>query len=86
MKFEDWKSALNYFEKGSYVFKFDLKSGYHHSNIFPAMQTYLGFCFEGKLFCNTVSAFGFSSAPYLFKCLKTLVKFWREKSIKIIVF
>ena len=87
VKFEDWKSALNYFEKGSYLFKFDLKSGYHHFDIFPAMQTYLGFYFEEKFYCYTVLAFGLSSAPYLFtKCLKALLKFWRENSIKIVMF
>ena len=26
VKFEDWKYAINYFEKGSIMFKFDLKT------------------------------------------------------------
>ena len=34
IKFEDWRTALEYFESGSFFTKFDLKSGYHHLDIF----------------------------------------------------
>ena len=30
VKYEDWKIALSYFQKGSFKITFDLKSGYHH--------------------------------------------------------
>ena len=33
IKFEDWKTAINFFGPGSYFTKFDLKSGYHHIDI-----------------------------------------------------
>ena len=33
-KFEDWGVGLDYFEKGSYFTKFDLKSRYHHLDFF----------------------------------------------------
>ena len=33
IKYEDWKIALGYFAKDSYMFSFDLKSGYHHIEI-----------------------------------------------------
>ena len=46
VKFEDWKVALNYFQKGSYMISFDLKSGYNHIEITPESQTFLGFCLE----------------------------------------
>ena len=36
VKFEDLKVALNYFEKGHFMFSFDIKSGYHHVLIFPS--------------------------------------------------
>ena len=29
-KFEDWRVALDFFEKGCFFTKFDLKSGYHY--------------------------------------------------------
>ena len=33
VKYEDWKVAISYFTKGSYMFSFDLKSGYHYVEI-----------------------------------------------------
>ena len=33
IKFEDWRTALQYFESGFFFTKFDLKSGYHHLDI-----------------------------------------------------
>ena len=35
IKYEDWKTAMSYFTQGAYMFSFDLKSGYHHIEIFP---------------------------------------------------
>ena len=32
---EDWRVLLSYVNKGDYLFSFDLKSGYHHIDIFP---------------------------------------------------
>ena len=42
-KFEDWRVALDFFEKACFFTKFKLKSGYHHLDIFPEHQPYLGF-------------------------------------------
>ena len=39
----DWKVALAYFAKDSYMFSFGLKSGYHHVEISQEHQTFLGF-------------------------------------------
>ena len=90
-KCEDWRVLLSYVNKGDYLFSFDLKSGYHHIDIFPDHQTFLGFSwvFSGtvRYFCFSVLPFGLSSAPYIFtKCLRPLVKFWRFNGIKIVVF
>jgi hypothetical protein len=46
IKFEDWRTALEYFESGSFFTKFDLKSGYHHLDIFSEHQPYLGFSWK----------------------------------------
>ena len=88
---EDWRVLLSYVNKGDYLFSFDLKSGYHHIDIFPDHQTFLGFSwvFSGtvRYFCFASLPFGLSSAPYVFtKCLRPLVKFWRSNGIKIVVF
>ena len=85
---EDWRVSLSYVNKGDYLFSFDLKSGYHHIDIFPDHQTFLGFSwvFSGtvRYFCFASLAFGLSSAPYIFtKCLRPLVKFWRSNGINI---
>ena len=79
-KFEDWKLTIQLFKEDSYLYKFDLRSGYHHFDICPQQQTYLGFSWNGKYFCFTVLDFGLSSSPYLFtKCLREMVKYWRKK-------
>ena len=87
VKFEDWKIAAQYFQKDSYLYKFDLKSGYFHIDICPSHMTYLGFSWNSKFYCYTVLPFGLSSAPYIFtKCLRPMVKFWRQNSIKIVLY
>ena len=43
VKFEDYKTALDLFQYGGYACSFDLKSGYHHVDIFPSHQRFLGF-------------------------------------------
>ena len=87
IRFDDWKIASEYFEKDSFCFKFDLSKGYHHINIFPGHQTFLGFCVKGKYYCFSVLPFGLSSAPYIFtKVLREMVKHWRSHCIKIVMF
>ena len=80
VKYEDWKIALSYFQKGAFMISFDLKSSYHHIDICPDHQTFLGFAwkFSGDTefrynFIFTVLPFGLASAPFIFtKCLKPL--------------
>lgn len=85
--FEDWKIGIEYFQKDAFCFKFDLSKSYHHIDIFPQHQQFLGFCVNGKYYCFTVLAFGLSSAPFCFsKCLREMVKYWRNYGIKIIMF
>ena len=49
IKFGDWKYFENYLlaNKG-YLFKSDLKNGYHHIDIFDSHQTYFGFSWDIK--------------------------------------
>ena len=74
------------------MFSFDLKSGYHHVDIFPDHRQYLSFSWtfssgHTRYFQFSVLPFGLSSAPYLFtKLLKPLVKKWRSKGNSIVVF
>ena len=92
VKFEDWRVGLDYLQKESYFTKFDLKSGYHHLDIFPEHQPFLGFSWvmpdgETCFFMFTVLPFGLSSAPYIFtKLLRPLVKHWRAQGIHAVVY
>ena len=44
IKFEDWKCFERYLKgKDGYLFKFDLKSGYHQFDYFKPHQKFLGF-------------------------------------------
>ncbi len=77
VKYEDWKVALSYFEMGAYMFSFDLKSGYHHVEIYE----------QTKYYKFTVLPFGLSTVPYIFtKLLKPLEKHWLYLGIRIAVF
>ena len=42
-KYEDLRIAMLMFQKGDYLFSFDLKSGYHHVDIHKHHWQYLGF-------------------------------------------
>ena len=89
---EDVLVALQIFSQGFFLFKFDLKSGYHHVEIFPDHRKYLAFCWDFgdgvvKYFQFTVLPFGLSSAPYLFtKLLKPILTSWRCKGIPMAIF
>lgn len=91
-KCEDLSVATQIFDKGYYLFKFDLKSGYHHIEIFPDHRKFLAFAWDfgtGKFryfqFC--VLPFGLSSAPFIFTMiLKPLQKSWRSRGIPIAIF
>ena len=87
VKFEDWKIAIQYFHKNSYMFKFDLSSGYFHLDVCPQQQTFLGFSWNNRFYCFTVLVFGICTGPYIFtKCLRPLVKHWRENGISVVLY
>ena len=78
------------FQKDEFLFKFDLKSGYHHVDIYPEPQKYLGFKWDSNGNVNynvfTVLPFGLSTACYLFtKLMRPLVRHWRGRGLKAIV-
>ena len=90
VKYEDWRTALTYFQTDAFMIAFDLKSGYHHIDIHPESQKFLGFAWKGPkdrsclYYVFTVLPFGLSSAPFIFnKCLKPLQKCWRKQGISI---
>jgi hypothetical protein len=91
-KCEDIKTFIQLIDKEYYMFKFDLKSAYHHVEIYAEHRQYLSFAWdfgdsEFRYFLFCVSPFALSSAPFIFtKLLKHLTTFWRNKGIPIAVY
>ena len=91
IKFEDINIAQNLFDKGSFVFTFDLKGAYHHIDIFAEHTTYLWFSWivdgDVKYYVFNSLAFGVCSAGHIFtKVLRELIKHWRSLGFKVIMF
>ena len=86
-KYEDLRVAALLFDKDEYLFKFDLKSGYHHVDIHPECYEFLGFQWDDNFYSFTVLPFGLSSACYLFtKLLRPLIRLWRGRGLKAIIY
>lgn len=82
-QYENLNSLSEVFEKDFWFFTWDLKSGYHHVNIFEPHQKYLGFSWviDGKLryFTFKVLPFGLSTACFCFtKTLRPFCTKWRS--------
>ena len=66
-----------------FVFSFDLRSAYHHTDICDKHRKFLSFKWTSshgvtKFYEFKVLPFGMCSAPYVFtKVLRQLVKYWR---------
>ena len=90
-KYEDVRDGINYFKRDCFMFKWDLRDGYHQIAIHPEFQKYLGFKLniDGKpTFCQyVVSPFGLRDMPYLFtKIFRVLVRHWRSIGLATIKF
>ena len=77
-KYEDLRVALLMLIKEDFLIKFDLKSGYHHFDIFEPHQEYLDFSWglgeDFGYFVFNVLPFGLATACYVFT---KLMRFWR---------
>ncbi|XP_033732588.1 uncharacterized protein LOC117322003 [Pecten maximus] len=90
-KYEDVKVARDMMEVGDFMYTFDLKSAYHHIEIFPEHRTYLGFSYvvNGKMsyYVFNVLPFGIATAGYVFtKVLREVVKHVRSKGYKLVMY
>ena len=93
VRFDDAKTMLFSFVDSSqnWLFSFDIKSGYHHIDIFPPDQEFLGFSWFKDGFTHfykfTVLPFGLSTGPYIFtKVMRPLVRYWRLQAFRIAVY
>ena len=90
-KYEDLRVAMLMFQKGDFVFSFDLKSGYHHVDIYELHRKYLGFSWVIKgviqFYLFTVLPFGLSTACYAFtKLLRSLIKYWQSLGLRALLY
>ena len=90
-KYEDLRVAMLMFQKGDYLFTFDLKSGYHHVDIYEPHRKYLGFSWLQQGFTQfyvfAVLPFGLSTACYAFtKLLRPLIKYWRGQGLRALLY
>ena len=90
-KYENYTTLSNYLADVHYMITFDLKSGYHHIDIFEAHQEYLGFSWKfgnvENFFKFTVLAFGLSTAGHIFtNVVKCLVTKWRSEGKLVVVY
>lgn len=86
-QYEDAKVAKCMFTAEDYIFSFDLKSAYHHIEIHELSREYLGFKWQDRYYVFNVLPFGISTAGYIFtKVMREIVKFWRSKGIRIVMY
>lgn len=90
-KYEDLRVATLMVEKEDFLFKFDLKSSYHHVDIFEDHQKYLGFAWElqgcTQYFAFKVLPFGLATACYAFtKLMRPMAKHWRGRGLRAVVY
>ena len=85
-KYKDLKVALLRFTEDDFLFKFDLKSGYHHLDIFKSHQKWET---DGKqhFYVFTVLPFGLSTACYVFtKLMCPLIRYWRGRGLRAVLY
>jgi hypothetical protein len=67
------------------LFTVDLKSGYHHIDIFEPHWKYLGFQWRGQYYVFTQLPFGIAPACYIFTMvMRQLTKSWRTRGYRLI--
>ena len=87
-KYEDLRTLMQMFSCNDYMVTFDLKSGYHHMDVF---QEHWGFAWgvgsNIRYFTFTVLPFGLAAACYAFtKLMRPLIRHWRGQGIRAIVY
>ena len=83
--------AKQLFEKGDFLFNFDLKSAYHHIEILRDHRKYLGFAWNDgnkRVFYQfNVLLFGLATAPHIFtKLTRVIVSHWRSQGLRVIMY
>ena len=78
------------FEKGTFLYAFDIREAYNHIDIYHSHRTYLGFAWreengEESMYVYNSLCFGLATAGHIFsKVVRVMVAFWRSKGHKVI--
>lgn len=91
VKFDDIRVAKDLFAPNYYYFTFDLKSAYHHIEIFNEHRRFLGFSWfsDGatRYYVFNALPFGISSAGHIFtKVTRVFITYVRSKGHKVIMY
>lgn len=79
-KMEDYRTAMNLVQKGTYFGSIDLKDAYYLIPIHESSQKYLRFKWKGRLFEFKCMCFGLSVAPRIFtKVMKPVISYLRRQ-------
>lgn len=77
----------NLLRRGNYFTKIDLKDAYLAIPLSQLTSQYFCFSFQGKIFSYEALPFGFSLSPLIFtKVMKVVVRYLRQKGIKLIIY
>jgi hypothetical protein len=69
------------------LFTIDLKSGYHHIDIFEPHWKYLGFQWKGQYYVFTQLPFGLAPACYMFTMvMRQITKSWRARGYRLVYY
>lgn len=83
-KYETLSGLHAVLQPNDYMFTVDLKSGYHHVDMHPDYQTYLGFWWEGQFYVFTQLPFGLAPACWAFtKVTRELLNLWRLEGHRV---
>lgn len=86
-QYEDAEVAKCMITLEDYIFSFDLKSAYHHMEIHELSREYLGCKWHDRYYVFNALPSGISTAGYIFtKVMVVVLKFWRSKGIRIVMF
>ncbi len=83
-KYETLTGLHAVLQQNDYMFTVDLKSGYHHVDMHPDSETYLGFWWEGQFYVFTQLPFGLAPACWAFtKVTRELLNLWRSEGHRV---
>ncbi|MCG7876286.1 MAG: reverse transcriptase domain-containing protein, partial [Candidatus Thiodiazotropha endolucinida] len=90
-KYEDVSVVKQMFRKDDFAFCFDLKSAYHHIELFHLHRTYCGFAWtehgQTDFYTFCVLPFGLCTAGFIFsKVMRVVVEYWRALGHKVVMF